>query len=760
LLTVSNDGNLRLSTAFKAFQRNSVDVVSTLVSRAFCVFLPSVNKTPYNIMSIIQSIRDRAAWIVSGAIALALIAFIVQDGFHNKSMFSGSTTSIGAVNGTKIDAAQFEERYKRAEEMYRQQGYPLNDMMRNNIRDGLWGEYVDDAIMTDKYEALGINVTDKELSDILYGDNPPQDIKQQFTDPNTGRYDPNAAYQKIQELKKQKNTPQYQSFFTQYLPALAKNRQKEKYLSLLGTSAYVPKWLVEKISADNNQKASISYVNIPYSSISDSAVKVSDASIKDYVDAHKDQFKQENARTIEYVMFDAGPTKEDSAAIFSQVVALKSEFGTTGDIAAFLVRNGSETPYNDVFQQKSKIRSQNIDTLAKLNEGEVTGPYFEGGNYVLAKMISKRTMPDSVKVRHILIKTGEQGKPVLPDSVAKKRMDSVATAIKNGASFDSMVVKYSDDQGSKGKGGVYEFASSQFQQISKEFAETIFYGVAGDKKTVHVQNSGYSGYHYIEVLSQKGFEPAFKIAEYSKAILPSNETTTRENGLAAQFAAQSRDKKSFDENAKKQNLNKIIAADLKTLDGSVNGLGSSRELVKWAFGAKTGDVAETPYQVDDKYVVPVLTAIYEEGTMPVEKARPLVENILRNREKAKLITARVGNVTSLEASAKAAGKTVNKADSILFNSAFIPNVGQEAKVIGASFDKEYQTKPSQTIAGNGGIFIIKVENVSAVATAAPDILQQQQMMQQNQQRALSDPRMISEIMKKNVKITDNRAKFF
>lgn len=711
-------------------------------------------------MSIIQSIRDRAAWIVSGAIALALIAFIVQDGFRNKSLFGGSTTTIGVVNGTKIDAAQFEERYKRAEELYRQRNIPMNDMLRNSIRDGLWEEYVDDAIMTDKYDDLGISVTDKELSDILYGDNPPQDLRQQFTDQNTGRYDPNAAYQQIQQLKKQKNTAAYESFFNQYLPALIKQRQKEKYLSLLGNSAYAPKWLVEKLTADNSQQASIRYISIPYSTISDSAVKVSDQAIKDYVDAHKDEFKQDQSRTIEYVVFDAGPTREDSAAILAQVVALKPEFTSTNDINAFLVRNGSETPYVDAFQLKSKARFQNIDTLAKLAEGEVFGPFTEGGNYVLAKMIAKRSMPDSVKLRHILIKTGEQGRVTLPDSIAKKRIDSIETAIRNGANFDSMVVKYSDDQGSKDKGGVYEFSSAQFPSISKEFAETIFYGQAGDKKTVHVDNSTYSGYHYIEVLSQKNFEPAFKIAEYAKAILPSSETTTRENGLAQQFAGQSRTRAQFDANVKAQHLNKIIAADLKPLDANINGLGSSRELVKWAYSASKGDVAETPYQVEDKFVVPVLTGVYEEGTMPVEKARPLLEVLLRNKEKAKQISAKVGTPATLEAAASASGQPINRADSVQFGSPFIPNVGQEPKVIGASFYKPNQQKPSAPIAGNGGVFVIKVETVGAVATAAPDPQQQQLLIQQSLQRAFSDPRLIAEILKKSVKITDNRAKFF
>ncbi len=584
-------------------------------------------------MSIIQSIRDKAAWIIIGAIALALIAFIVQDAFQNQSMFNSSPTVMGKVNGTEINAMEFEEKVKRAEEGYRQQGYPMNEMMRQNIRDGLWGEYVDDAIMKDKYEALGLSVSDKELSDILYGENPPQELKQQFTDQNTGQYDANAAAQQIQALKKQKNTPQYASFFNQYLPALAKNRQKDKYLSLLSNSIYVPKWMVEKLNADNSQRATVSYVHVPYSTISDSTVKISNQAIQGYVDEHKEEYKQEESRTIEYVMFDAGPTKADSNAILSQVEALRNEFSTTNDVKAFLVRNGSETSYADAFEVKSKIRSQHIDSLASLAEGQIAGPFIEGGNYVLAKMIAKKTLPDSVKVRHILIKIAEQGKPVLADSIAKNRIDSIVAAIKGGANFEEMVTKYSDDQGSKDKGGEYEFTLSQFPSLSKEFAETAFYGLAGDKKTVKVDNNSYSGYHYIEVLSQKAFEPAYKIAELSKAIVPSDETMNKQNGLASQFAAESRDKKQFDANAKKNNYNKLIAADLKPLDAMIMGVGSSRELIRWVYQADAGDVSETPFLVEDKYVVPVVIRVYEEGTMAVEKARPLVESILRNQEK-------------------------------------------------------------------------------------------------------------------------------
>ncbi|MBL7734323.1 MAG: SurA N-terminal domain-containing protein [Chitinophagaceae bacterium] len=712
-------------------------------------------------MSIIQTIRDRAAWIITGAIALALIAFIVQDSFHSSNLFGGQTTTMGTVNGKKIEAVQFEERYKRAEDQYRQAGYPLNDMMRQNIRESLWNEYVDDAIMQDKYQDLGISVSDAELSDILYGDNPPQDLRQQFTDPNTGQYDVNAAYQQIQALRKQKNTPMYESFFNQYLPALRKSRQKEKYLSLLSHSLYIPKWMVEKANADNTKKASIAYVMTPYSTVSDSAVKVTDQTIAEYVNLHKNEYKQDASRNIEYVMFDASPTSEDSAAVLAQTVALKEEFIKTDDDHAFLVRNGSESNFTDAFEMKSDIRSEKADSIIALAAGQVLGPYQENGSYVMAKMLEKRVIPDSVKVRHILVKSADQSGISLDDAAAKKRIDSVVDAIRRGANFDSLVVKVSDDAGSKNTGGVYEFSSRQMPSISKEFAETAFYGKAGDKKTVRVENPAYTGYHYIEVLQQKKFEPAYKIAIFSKPILPSDETINREMGLASQFAGESRDKKQFDENVRKHNYNKIVASEIKPLDAMIMGLGSSRELVKWAYDAKPGAVADIPFQVEDKFVVPVVTQIFEEGVMSPQKARPLVESILLNQEKAKQIAAKIGSAATLEAVAQATGQTVAKEDSIMFSSFFIPNVGQEYKVIGAAFNKDFQNKISPPITGNLGVYVIKTEGITEVPNAnLADIGQQQLVLKQNKMRAFSNPMLITEILKKTVTIKDNRYKFF
>ena len=709
-------------------------------------------------MSIIQNIRDKAAWIIIGAIALALIAFIVQDAFQNQSMFQSGGTTLGTVAGKDIDAAAFEERFKMAEAQYTNQGYPMNEAMRQNIREMLWNEYVEDAILTKRYQKLGISTSDKELSDILFGANPPQDLRQQFTDPNTGMYDANAANQQIQALRKQKSSPMYKSFFEQYLPALKKGRQKEKYLAMLGNSSYAPRWMVEKNNADNSQKASVSFVNIPYSTISDSTVKISDEEIKTYVNNHKEEYKQEESRGIEYVTFNAAPTKADSTSIYDQVVALKSAFDSTNDVETFLISNSSEMPFYDAYVHKSKMQVTNTDTIQQLKPGMVYGPYLDGGNYTLAKMVDIRTLPDSVFARHILIRTGPEG---APDSVAKKRIDSIEAAVRGGADFVTLMNQLSDDkEANKLEGGIMQLNSLQIQNKSgfdQDFARFIFLeGKKGDRKVVKTQ----FGYHYIDIVDQKNIEPAYKVAYFSKAIVPSDETDNSAMGLASQFAAESRNRKQFEENAKKRNLNKFTAAEIKPLESNIQGVGESRELVKWMYEAEVGDVADRPYLVGDKYVVPVLTQVAEEGVMSPQKARPMVEFLIRNEKKASQIITKIGSANTLEAVSKAVSQPISQSDSILFSSPYIPNVGQELKLVGASFNKQNQTKASEPIPGNGGVFVVKVNNVSAVSNPDFDAAQQQAALQQMQQRNISNPQALLEILKKTVKIKDNRAQFF
>ncbi len=700
-------------------------------------------------MSIIQNIREKAAWLVFGIIGLSLLGFLLMDAFVGKSgqgLLGGNNTTVGTINGDKLDYVDYQKRIQLMEDQYKQSGYPMNEMMRQNVQDQVWNQFIEENVLKGEFEKLGLQVSKRELEDILFGANPPQDLRQQFTTKD-GEYDANAAKAAIESLRKQKSA-MADNINDNYLPALMEGRLREKYISLLTNTYYVPKWMVEKMNADNSALASMHFVGVPYQTVSDSLaeVKVKDGDIQEYINKHKDEFKQDASRGIAYVSFSAAPSAADTAATLETVEKLRADFATATDNAAFLLRSNSEVKFSDAYVLKSKLQVPHADTIRLLSDGAVFGPYLDGGNFVVAKMVAKKNLPDSVKCRHILINN-----QTIPDSVAKARIDSIENAVRGGASFAALALQYSDDQGSKEKGGEYDFSSLQFSNLAKEFAETIFYGRTGERKVVKTQ----FGYHLIEILNQKNFEQAYQIAYLSRAINASPETDNAASGAANQFAGESRSAKAFDEAVTKGHLTKLQASEIKPNDINIVGLGANRQLVKWINDAKIGEVSE-PFSIDDKYVVAMLTDINPEGTASVAKVRPQLEFLLRNQKKAAVIRKKIGSANTLEAIAAATQTNVQQADSVRFATPFITNVGQEQKVVGAAFNKDNATKVSAPIAGNSGVFVIKTDNVSALSDGGVNVEEQRNAMMQ-QARQMAGYRSV-EALKKAAVVKDQRSK--
>lgn len=708
-------------------------------------------------MSVIQKIRDKYAAVTIAGIALSLIAFILMDAFVGRGGRgrSGGNT-LGTVNGEKIEKNDFEKKITVQTAMYGQQAPPREQLMGQ-----VWDQTIDEIVMNQEYEKLGLRFSTKELNDYLFGSNPPQWLSSQFVNKETGAYDANAAKQYFAQVKKQNNSENSQMINDAYIMPTIAQQLKAKYTALLSNSSYVPKWMAERSLADQNQVARISFVSVPFSSVTDTMLnKVTDEEIKAYVNKHKEQFKQEEtSRSLSYIAFNASPSGQDSSKALMQVVGLMNDFAAASDPETYLGRVGSEIQYFNGYTLGSKMQVPNADSIKALSNGGTFGPYLDGKNYVIAKMIDRRSMPDSVKVRHILVKTGDKGQVTLADSIAKKRIDSIALAAQSGADFNSLVQTSSDDEGSKNTKGEYDFTSQQFGNLSKEFAEVAFYGNTGDKKVVKVDNSSYSGYHYIEVMEQKKVETGYKVAYLAKPIDASQETITSANNLAAQFAAQSRDRKAYDENVKKQNLQSMNIQEVKQNDNQVPGLGDNRQLVRWVFENKIGDVSE-PFEVNDKYIVAVITGISEKGLMGVEKARPSAEPMIVNEKKAqRIIETKFKTVANdLNQVATATGTPVQYADSVPFAQPFIPNIGNEPKIAGAAFNKSLVNKVSQPIVGNSGVFVIKAENVRALANTNMDVegLRKQMESQQKQMGAYQS----MQALKKAATIADKRFDFY
>ncbi len=700
-------------------------------------------------MSVIQRIRDKGAWLIFGIISIALIAFILQDRSLNKGNLFANTTTLGKVNGEKIEKADFEKEMELIRQTNGAQAPPQDQLIT-----GLWSQDVNKIIMHQEYEKLGIVCPPKELESVMFGENSP--LKREFSDPKTGVFNADLARQAFDQLKKlkptEKNKEQQENVQQVYVDPTIEKVLQGKYQSLMQQAMYVPKWLIEKQQADNSQVSSVSYVYVPYTSISDSTIKVSDDDIMAYANKHSKEYsKEDETRAISYVSFDAGASKADTETARSQVMALKNDFATTPDLKTWLAKVGSDMPFYDGYISGSAIKQAQKDSIFKVGVGNIYGPYKDGNAIVMAKLIGTKASPDTVKVRHILIGTidPQSGQKTREDSTAKKLADSISLAIKKGTNFDSLVAKFSDD-GNKDKGGIYDNVTSG--QMVPPFNDYIFGGKVGDKAVVKTD----FGYHYIEILSQKGSGTAYKIAYLSKPVIIGSETISNASTAAAQFAATSKDKKQFDQNAAKLNKSVMPSGEIKENDFTISSLGQSRALVRWIYEHEAGDVSD-PTEINDKYIVGIITSVSKPGLPSATALRPLVEGLVRNEKKSKQIIDSKFKGNNLEAIATSAGVGVQKADSVLFSNSFVAGIGNDGKFVGAAFNKALQGKVSAPIAGTSGVFALRVEKMGVNTNPANDAENIKQGLLQSQRIAVYQG---MNALRKAATVKDYRSKFY
>ncbi len=693
-------------------------------------------------MSIIQNIRERGSWILI-CIVIALIALILPESVSsNKDL-----NSLGVINGTTINKIDFEQKVQNTLQQYAAQG-----AQRGQVINQLWDNEVINLLIKKEADKLGLSVGSKEVNDVIYGEESP--FRQQFTDPTTGEFKVNDLKAQLAELKKSTKKEvvdqKEQLEKNVILPALEK-RTLRKYQALLYRGIQVPKWLLEKQYAENNAISNIRFVNMPYTTIADTTIKVSNEDISAYLKENSAAFQVEEAqRNISFIAFSAAPTTADSTITKNNILALKNSFQTSKDAAAYLNTVTPDTKYYDGFLGKSRIQIPEKEAVLSTPKGGLYGPYVDGPNYTIAKIIGTRLLPDSASVRHILIMTtNAQNQVIREEGTAKVLIDSIKNAIAGGATFESMVEKYSEDGGSKANGGIYEM----FPQANmvKPFNDFSFENPVGSKGVVKTE----FGYHYIEVLKQTPPSPAYNIAYLTLPILASKETTTTAQTTAAKFAADSKDQKSFNANALKLNKQALPATNIKAYDFNIQGLGETREIVRWVFEKKVNDVSE-PIEVGDAYIVANITSEDKPGLMSVETAKSKnIEVIIRDQKKAETIKSKLKGAT-LEAIATAAGATVLQADSLSYTSTNISGLGNEPKLVGASFNKALLNKVSAPIAGNSGVFVISVSNLGAIA--APGDLA---AFKEQYQGRLSNTILNSVLaLKKTAKIQDNRAKLY
>ena len=698
-------------------------------------------------MGLMTFLRNRAGYILIGAIGFAIVAFLVGDAVNvGKPFWAESQKVVGSIDGEDISIDTFGPKVDQSLAQFKQQyGGSGNAQMQAMAVDNVWNGEIATVLLGKEYNRLGLTISGDELFDLLQGKNPSPLIVQYFGNPQTGQV--NRA-EVIASLKQQAKNPQLKQQWDMLQAEIEKQALQQKYANLVRNSVYVTTLEANDEYINRNKLANFKYVALDYATIADATLKLTESDYSDYYNANKARFESPaETRSFEYVTFSVNPTKDDSVAVRTQVEKLAADFKTAVNDSLFAALNSDvKVPY--VYMSKGKLDPAVDSVVFNLPAGSYYGPKFSGNSYKLVKVVDTRFSPDSVKASHILIDPAKLGGV----DKAIKLADSLKGLVQGGANFATLAKQYSVD-GSKDKGG--DLGTFSRGQMVPEFENAAFNGKPGDLKVVTSQ----FGVHLIKVEKQIGNSKVAKLAYIEKNLSPSNKTKDAAYKKASSFLAEVKDN-NFSELAQKKGYTVGVADKVTASQGFAPGLDNPRQLIRDAYAADKGDILKEIYQMDNAFVIARVTGVNPKGTLPLEAVKKDIEPLVRNAVKAKMLAekanAALQGAGNLDQVAKKLGQPVNPVQNIVFANPIIPGAAQENKLVGSVFGSQ-PGKVSQPVDGERGVYVFSVDNFVNPAPLANTYKQKEAMMQAIAQRSLGSA---FQALQDKAKIKDNRVKFY
>lgn len=706
-------------------------------------------------MAILDKIRKKTTILIL-IIGLALFAFVIS-GIFSTNAFSGAKvgSAIAEVNGNDISIDGFREKVDIASKNY---GAGASSMQ---VVNGVWEQEVRNAILEQEFDKLGITVEQDQIVEFLRT-NPSYSQLPQFLNEN-GVFDENKFIEFIANLK-QNNPAGYQDWL-QTEKSIILAAKEQIYYNLIGSGigATLKEGELEYKLA--NDKFDINYVRVPYSSIADTTIAISKSEIESYVKAHEEDYKQDASRDIQFVYFQEKASLSDENEVKEKITALLNDsesfneakdtteivrgFRNTQDVTAFLDIN-SDVKFDTVYKPKTAIVSKFADSIVKLSVGEFYGPFRDGNNYNVAKMMGKKS-GGNVRASHILVsyvgsQSNAEGVVRTKEEAESRAKELLAESKKAGVVFADLAKEKSDGPSGPRGGDLGFFIEGA---MVKPFNDFVFNNSVGSIGMVETD----FGFHIIKVDEKQDL---YQIANLVREIQPSDETIDLLFQDATKFEMQTiAGKTSFEDIAKNSNYIVRPVNKIKAMDENLPGLTAQRSIVQWAFkdDSKVGDIKR--FDLNDGYAVVRLTAKYNKGLMTSEDASSTVLPILRKQKKVEQILSK-NKGKSIDAFAKDNNVSPATASAITVKAPTIPGAGREAAVAGTAYVLG-EGKTSGLIEGESGVFMITVTKKTA-ATKLDNYSTFSNSLKAS--RASRVGTAVYQALKENSVIEDNRSMFY
>ena len=659
-------------------------------------------------MALIGNIRRNPVLVllfIGGGIALFVLSDIMNSG--NRGPIGPAEAMMARVGEVEIERNDFE----------RTLSVVGNNADAFQSRDQLWNFYLQEGLVRNETERIGLSVTAPEVQQLTYGPRYSPVIRQNYTNPQTGQFDPsylNSVRTQIESgdiSELEARQPNFASTWKFQNRQVGYQRLQEKLSALVSKAMYAPTWLAQEYADAGSGNRRVAIARIPFDELDNDEVDVTDADLEAYVNENRSTFDNPEAtRQLAYVSFDVDATEEDSAAVRSLLNTLAEEWRSTparGDSLFALTAGGS---YSGVYLTEERLVPSVASAL--INEvqiGEVYGPFVEGQVMALAKLIDRREMADSVTLRRIVRNIA------IPTQTteATRLLDSLQTELEADASqFANLAGTFNQDSRSAATGGLLENVTPE--QLQPAVSNLAF--VTGETGRYYRINTGNSLQLIQIVRRSASTSTRAKVAYATEPMVPSNETEDAVRARAETFLTGKSSVEELRSAAQEAGLTLEVTPPLGIGTYTIDGMGDGqdvRDMVCWAFGADRGEVSGFVYTFTDptfffenKYVVVGVDNVLPKGNAPIASLRESIEGTVRNRLKGRKLSEALAG-TDLRAAASRYDVRIDTLNAVNFNLASLPQgIGSEPRVIAAAGSLP-ANQLSEPIVGNNGVYLVQ-----------------------------------------------------
>lgn len=663
-------------------------------------------------MATLQKIRSKGPLLVI-VIGLALFAFIAGDAWKVLQPHQGKQ-DVGEVNGEVLSAQDYQKMVDELSEVIKLTNglNSLTEDQLNNVKDQVWQSYVNNKLIAEQAEKLGLKVTDAEIQSIIDQGTHPLLMQTPFRNPQTGMFDKDMLKKFLVDyanLNASQMPAQYVEYyqkmgtFWQFVEkTLAQSTLAEKYQNLVTKSLISNPVAAEDAFNSRTEQSDLLLAGVPYSSINDSTVQVSDSEIKDRYNEKKEQFKQlVETRDIRYIDVKVVPSDADRKAVEKEVTEYSNQLAsTTADFGTFVRSTGSSVNYSDVPVSKSVFPADVASRLDSTGVNEVYGPYYNqtDDSYNAFKLLAKVSSPDSIQFRQIQVYAETEEK-------TKTLADSIYNALKGGADF-AAIAKIYGQTGEASWVNSQSWEGSELDADNSKFINTLLNQPVNELANISIGQANL----ILQVMNKKSMQTKYKVAVVKCPVEFSKETYNAAYNKFSQFVAQNTTIESMVKNAEESGYTLMPRTDLSSAEHYVGGVRSTREALKWIFDAEPGEVSPL-YECgeNDHLMVVALDKIHEAGYRDINSVAEMLRAEIRRDKKAEKIMEEMKKYNSIAQIKEMKDAVSDSVKHVTFSApAYISVTRNSEPVIGAVAAKTAVNKVSAPVKGNGGVYMIQV----------------------------------------------------